>query len=185
MNATFDTFNHSTLAPGWPVVVLSKDFVTGRHVGALVQRELSATDPGVSVQSRVWLFSSLDQPSLLRLAVEQALTAHLVVLCLFTYSPLPHGVKDFLRDWLDRCDRRVTPLAVLSAGGRPDEDAGKVGAGSGSDGRPRVPVYRNLCDAVSAARQLARWRSPESAFRVSAGGTWTDAIPSPDGELVS
>lgn len=185
MNATLDTFNRIVPAPGWPVVILSKDFATGRQVGALVQRELSVTDPGVSVESRVWLFSSLNQPSLLRLAVLQALTAHLVVLRPYAYSPLPRGVREFLRDWMHRINGRVTPLVVWSTEGHSDEDTGVVGAGSGSDGRARVPVYCNLSAAVSAARELARLRSPESAPDACFENTWTDEALSPEGELVS
>lgn len=185
MTATLDTSNRVVPAPGWPAVILSKDFATGRQVGALVQRELSVTDPAVNVASRVWLFSSLNQPSLLRLAVLQALTAHLVVLCPYAYRPLPLGVKEFLRDWMHQMDSRVTPLAVCSIEGHGDEDVGIAGAASGSDGRPRVPVYRNLSAAVSAARELARLRSPGSVPAVRFENPWTDEALSPEGELVS
>lgn len=185
MNATLDTSNNVAPAPAWPVVILSKDFAAGRQVGELVQRELSVLDSGVSVQSRVWLFSSLNQPSLLRLAVLQALTAHLVVLYPYAYSPLPLGVKGFLRDWLHHINGRVTPLAVCSTESHGDEDVGIVGAGSSSDGWPRVPVYRNLSAAVSAARELARLRSPESAPAVCFENSWTQETLSPEGDLVS
>lgn len=185
MTATLDTSNRVVPAPGWPLVILSKDFAIGRQVGALVQRELSMTDPRVSVESRVWLFSSLKQPSLLRLAVLQALTAHLVVLCPYAYRPLPGGVKAFLRDWMHQINGRVTPLLLSSTQSHSADNAGIVGAGSGPDGGPRVPVYLNLSAAVSAARELARLRAPEVAPAVCFENTWTDEALSPEGELVS
>jgi len=143
------------------------------------------TDPGVSVGSRVWLFSSLNQPSLLRLAVFQALTVHLVVLCLYAYSPLPGSAKALLRDWMHQINGRGTPLLLLSAEGHSDDNAGMVGAGSGSDARARVPVYLNLSDAVSAARDLARLRSSERALGVRLETAWTDETLSPEDTLVS
>lgn len=185
MNTTHDTSNNLAPAQAWPVVVLSRDFAVGRQLGALVQRELAVADPGVSVECRVWLFSSLNQPSLLRLAVLQALTAHLVVLCPYAYSPLPRGVKAFLRDWMRQSDGRVTPLAVCSTESHCDQDVGVVAASSGPDGWSRVPVCLNLSVAVSAARELARLRSAESAPTARFETTWTEEALSPEGELVS
>ncbi|OQC65727.1 MAG: hypothetical protein BWX48_02240 [Verrucomicrobia bacterium ADurb.Bin006] len=60
-----------------------------------------------------------------------------------------------------------------------------AGPGSSPDGQPRVPVYLNLSEAVSAALDLARLQSPERALSVRFENTWTDETLPPEGELVS
>jgi len=184
MNTTPETGSHSTMSRTWPVIILSEDFATGRQVGARLQREWSARLRDTRSHAQVWRFSSLNHPWLCRLAALQASRGSLVVLCAPPGRRLPPGVKRFLGDWVALSDDHASALLVLSDGDSSPQGRGLVGAVSGTDGRTRIPVYDNVGDAVSAAGELVRWRSPDRAPQVG-----LDHLPStdarwPDGQLV-
>ncbi len=178
---------HNSLGPAqsWPVVILSDDFSTGRQVGAHIQAELSALGGGTKMNAHVWLFPSLNQPSLRRLAVLQALSANLIVLCSDWRRPLSLGVRGFLREWVWQINDCVAPLLVWSAEEDPAEDAGMLGALSGPGGSPRVPVYASLSSACSAARELARQGGSKKGWSIGLAPARTDQGLTPERELVS
>lgn len=180
MNITLSTPINIAPTLDQPIIILSEDFATGRQAAQRIRSEWSAINRHTRVNTQVWLFASLNQPSLRQLAVLHAMGAKLVVLCPHGQSPLPLGVKQFLHDWIDGLHDRVCPLVMLSAEDHSTEDAGMIGVILGPDGALRVPVYCRVSEALLAARELARWPWPENAPGVPTLNPQTDANRSPE-----
>jgi len=143
-------------------VILSDTFKAARHIEIRVRRELAAYEGNPHMASHVWLLPSLQLPTLRRLAAQQALRSNLVVLGPGTPLGLPRPVKDFLRDWVGRLLDRVCPLLLLGAWEQRATGDIPVAAISDGEGRLRIPVFCSLPDAISAARELARWWRPKA-----------------------
>lgn len=162
MPATYKIPIHVGPTHEWPVVILSDTFTTARHIELRMRRELAAHEDDPRVTSHLWLPPSLQLPTLRRLAAQQALRSNLVVLDSGAPLGLPRSVKDFLREWVGRLLDRVCPLLVLRAWEQKASGDIPVAAISDGAGRLRIPVFTNLPDAVSAARELARWWKPQA-----------------------
>ncbi len=147
----------------WPVVIVSDTFAAARHAELRVRQALVEFSGDARVKCHVWLLPSLQLPTLRRLATQQALNSNLVVLGPGAPLGLPRPVKDFLRDWVCQLVDRVCPLLLLRVGEQRAAGDIPLAAISDGEGKLRIPVFSNLPDAVSAARELAHWWKPKAA----------------------
>ena len=166
--------------PGaWNVAIFCADDATGDLAGQQLAAALAAHGLHVRCHVRQWHFVRLSELTVFESAVDHAIEADLVIVASADDAVMPAALQAVLTEWLLHSGAEASPLTLASSRdtlGKPFPHAGNRRLGA-MVLQGRLPLYRELSDAVVVAWDVWEWKHLpwEAAARATAEVTEWDS----------